>query len=297
MIGSLFSGIGGIDLGLESLGLGPVAWQCDSDPFARACLAARWPGVRCYEDVREIDANAARVSVVCGGFPCQPHSFAGRRRGTADARWLWPEFARVVAAIRPGIVFVENVPGLRTSGLRDVLGDLATLGFDAEWGLYSAAEVGAPHRRNRLFLLAYAHDKGPVAKGRPRAQGRRRPVNGGQLLAHADGEARGSQEGIAVGDNGRQAVRPGEAQPGRCGGDVADAAGLRCLRRVVEQAASKSKGNAAAEGGNPWAAEPGLGRVANGIPHRKHRLRLLGNACVPAQAAYAFRDLAARVLS
>ena len=153
--GSLFSGIGGLDLALEAFGH-EVAWQAEIDPHARAVLAHHWPGVHCYKDVREIDGSAVRVDLVCGGFPCQPHSLAGKRRGTSDARWLWPEFCRIVREVRPSFVFVENVPGLRTSGLSVVLADLAALGFDAEWGCFSAAEVGAPHRRVRLHILAYA---------------------------------------------------------------------------------------------------------------------------------------------
>lgn len=158
-IGSLFSGIGGLEMGLGACGMGPVVWQCDSDPYARAVLAEHWPDVRRYNDVKEIDGNAARVDLVCGGFPCQPHSLAGKRRGMSDARWLWPEFARIIADVRPSAVFIENVPGLRTSGLSTVLADLAALGFDAEWGCFSACEVGAPHSRRRLFVLAYSDGK------------------------------------------------------------------------------------------------------------------------------------------
>jgi DNA (cytosine-5)-methyltransferase 1 len=155
-IGSLFTGIGGLDLGLESCGLGPVLWQCDSDPAARAVLASHWPHARVYNDVRDIDERAPRTEIICGGFPCQPTSFAGRRKAQRDPRWLWPFFASVVARLRPRIVFIENVPGLQTAGLRDVLADLARLGFDAEWGRFWAAETGAPHLRERVFVLAYA---------------------------------------------------------------------------------------------------------------------------------------------
>jgi DNA (cytosine-5)-methyltransferase 1 len=140
-IGSLFSGVGGLELGLEACGLGPVLWQCDSDPAARAVLARHWPEVRRYEDVREVITGAvAPVAVLCGGFPCQPVSVAGKRQGQKDPRWLWPFFAAVVARLRPGLVFIENVPGLRSAGLRDVLADLADLGYDAQWDVFSAAE-------------------------------------------------------------------------------------------------------------------------------------------------------------
>lgn len=158
-IGSLFSGVGGLELGLERAGLGPVLWQAESDPYCRRVLARHWPEARRYTDVRHVDAHADRVDVVCGGFPCQPVSVAGQRRAQADERWLWPEFARVVRELRPAWVVAENVPGLRSAGLRDVLADLAALGFDAEWSCLSAAQVGAPHLRRRLFLVASHPDR------------------------------------------------------------------------------------------------------------------------------------------
>lgn len=168
-IGSLFSGIGGLELGLERAGLGPVLWQAERDPYCRAVLRRHWPYARRYDDVREIDGRAARVDLLCGGFPCQPVSVAGARRAQSDERWLWPEVARIARALEPGVVVVENVPGLRTAGLRDVLADLADLGFDAEWSCLAAGEdpgrrhgwphVGAPHERRRLFIVATHPDR------------------------------------------------------------------------------------------------------------------------------------------
>jgi site-specific DNA-cytosine methylase len=154
VIGSLFTGIGGLDLGLERAGLGPVAWQAEIDPWCREVCDRHWPGIRRYSDVREVDGEADRVRVVCGGFPCQPVSVAGKRAAQSDARWLWPEVARIVDALRPALVICENVPGLRTAGLRDVLADLARLGFDAEWTHFRAWDIGAPHIRNRFWLVA-----------------------------------------------------------------------------------------------------------------------------------------------
>lgn len=159
-IGSLFSGIGGLELGLERAGLGPVLWQAERDAFCRAVLAKHWPDAHRFSDVREVtSAAAARVDVLCGGFPCQPVSVAGKRLAQDDPRWLWPEFARIAAELRPRAIVVENVPGLRTAGLRDVLADLAALGFDAEWTHLGAGEVGAPHLRDRLFLVATDADR------------------------------------------------------------------------------------------------------------------------------------------
>jgi DNA-cytosine methyltransferase len=154
-VGSLFSGIGGIDLALERIGHETI-WQCEIDGFCRDVLADRF-GVPIHGDVRELHAdNVGAVDILAGGFPCQPVSLAGRRLAQEDARWLWPEFGRLVGELRPRYVFVENVPGLYSRGLEDVLGTLADLGYSAEWDRISAADVGAPHLRRRFWLLAVA---------------------------------------------------------------------------------------------------------------------------------------------
>lgn len=143
-----------MDWGLACAGL-EHAWFCESSEPCRDRLAVRWPGVRIYDDVRAVDARAGRVDIVAGGFPCQPISDAGKKLAQADARWLWPEFARVVRDLRPRYVIVENVPALTRRGLGIVLGDLALLGFDAEWDVLPAVAFGAAHLRKRLFLVAY----------------------------------------------------------------------------------------------------------------------------------------------
>jgi DNA (cytosine-5)-methyltransferase 1 len=160
---SLFTGIGGLDLGLERAGM-TVVGQVEIDPWCRKILAKHWPEVPRHDDVRTaVDwwggATRPAVGVVAGGFPCQPFSAAGRHRGVADERWMWPAMAALIRAVRPGYVLVENVPALLAD--RDafgwVLGDLADLGFDAEWSLLSACALGAPHPRERLLLVAYAN--------------------------------------------------------------------------------------------------------------------------------------------
>lgn len=156
-VGSLFTGIGGLDLGLERAGM-EIRWQVEIDPFCRAVLEKHWPHVPKYGDIREVKGDELEpVDLICGGFPCQPISVAGRRLGEADPRWLWPEFARIVRVVRPKYVLVENVPGLLVRGMGGVLGDLAALGYDAEWDCIPAAAVGAPHLRDRVFIVAYPH--------------------------------------------------------------------------------------------------------------------------------------------
>lgn len=153
-IGSLFSGIGGLELGLERAGLGPVVWQVERDPYAQAVLQKHWPSAKRYGNIKRVK-RLAPVEVICGGFPCQDISVAGRRLGLAGERsGLWREFARIVRVLRPRHVVVENVSALLFRGMGAVLGELASLGYDAEWDCISAQSVGAPHIRDRVFILA-----------------------------------------------------------------------------------------------------------------------------------------------
>lgn len=225
---SLFSGIGGLDLGLERAGM-TVVGQVEIDPFCQRVLAKHWPEVPRHDDVRTaIDwwrsESRPAVHAVAGGFPCQPGSQAGRRLGEKDPRWLWPAMAVTIAELSPAWVIGENVPGLRTRGLVAVLRDLRHLGYRARAGVVSACAVGAPHTRSRLFVLA-----------------------------HADGEGR-CPWGV---DPGWVAASPSQLQDG------ADPAG-----------------------GGWWANEPGVGRVAYGIPARMDRVTALGNAVVPQVAEH-----------
>jgi DNA (cytosine-5)-methyltransferase 1 len=160
--GSLFSGIGGLDLGVERAGF-ECRWQVEWDPWCRARLAQRWPDIPQYGDIAAIDpADLEPVDLIVGGFPCQPVSVAGRQLAQSDDRWLWPEFLRVVRGIRPRYVIVENVRNLVVvnagSAFGEVLGGLADAGYDAEWDVLGARDVGAPHRRERIFIRAWRQD-------------------------------------------------------------------------------------------------------------------------------------------
>lgn len=160
--GSLFSGIGGLDLGLERAGM-HCAWQVELDDYARRVLDKHWPGVLRFRDVRECGAyNLPPVNLLCGGFPCQDISGAGKLAGIDGSRsGLWREFVRVIGELRPRYALVENVSNLLSgdSGrwFGRVLGDLATLGYDAEWHCIPAAAVGAPHLRDRVFVVAHTN--------------------------------------------------------------------------------------------------------------------------------------------
>ena len=157
--GSLFAGIGGFDLGFERAGM-VCKWQVEIDDFCNKVLAKHWPAVTRYRDVRECGQhNLEPVDVICGGFPCQPHSLAGERKATSDERELWSEYARIIGEINPRWVVAENVPAILTSETGQyfggVLKDLAQVGYDAEWHNIPAAQFGAPHKRSRLFIIAY----------------------------------------------------------------------------------------------------------------------------------------------
>jgi len=156
-VGSLFSGAGLGDIAAEAIGLSH-AWFCECDPFARAVLARRWPDVPVYHDVRDIHGQDVKpVDIVIGGFPCQDISCAGSGAGLAGKRsGLWFEYARIIRELRPQYAVVENVKALLGRGLHRVLGDLAEIGYDAEWDVFPAAAFGAPHLRERLILVAYS---------------------------------------------------------------------------------------------------------------------------------------------
>lgn len=154
--GSLFAGIGGLDLGLERAGMTCV-WQVEKDEFCRKVLTKHWPDVPKYGDIFDVDfTQLPHVDLMCGGFPCQPFSTAGNQKGAADERFLWPEFARAICEVKPRWVLLENVTGLLSmaSELGDVFRKLSQMGFDAEWGIISACSFKSPHMRKRLFILA-----------------------------------------------------------------------------------------------------------------------------------------------
>lgn len=174
----LFSGIGGFSLGLERAGMKTVAF-CEIEEFPRKVLAKHWPDVPIYEDVRELSRDrlesdgVARIDVICGGFPCQDISVAGKGAGLAGERsGLWTEFARLIGEIRPRYAIVENVAALLGRGLGEVLGDLAEIGYDAEWHCIPASYVGAPHRRDRVWIVAYPQREGREGRETARDNGK-----------------------------------------------------------------------------------------------------------------------------
>ena len=266
----LFAGAGGGILADILLGHLPIC-AVEIDPYAASVLAQRQndgllPPFPIWDDVRTFDGTPWRgiVDVVSGGFPCQDISAAGRGAGIAGERsGLWSEFARIIGEVRPRFAFVENSPVLTSRGLGVVLGDLAALGFDARWGVLRAAAIGAPHRRERIWIVAHAAGAGLLP--------------GPQTGVHSEEAGRGprdEQPERCRGERGnlrypdRQGLAVGQGQPGNHGAELASAFGT-----------------------DWWATEPDVGRVANGVAARVDRLRCIGNGQVPQCAAEAWRLL------
>jgi DNA (cytosine-5)-methyltransferase 1 len=248
--GGLFSGIGGLELGLERAGF-DIVWHAETDPYASRVLKKHWPDVPNLGDVTKIDwSSVERPDLVCGGYPCQPFSYAGTRQGENDPRHLWPHMLRAIHVLRPDFALLENVPGHLSLGFGTVLADLASIGYDTEWECIPAAALGAPHLRRRIFIVA---DPSGGRRGRPADQ------------------------------RGTTTDRLRETHVERCGKVVADTdiAGL-------EGPEPAGRHDLSARGGW-WTTEPDVGRVAHGIPNRVDRLRCLGNAVVPQVAEYVGR--------
>jgi DNA (cytosine-5)-methyltransferase 1 len=255
---SLFSGAGGGLLGTKILGWQTIGYV-EKDKYCQNVLRARirdgfLDDAPIFSDIRTFDGlqYRERVDIITAGFPCQPFSVAGRRKGSNDDRNMWPDTIRVIREVNPRMAFLENVPGLlgKHGYFGTVLGDLAETGYDARWCCISASDAGAPHRRNRLWILAYANgSRQSQPEGHVEKQ-RRWARDCSQNVADADRERRNRGTGI-VGE-----TRGGESKNGR-----------------------------------RWYPEPDLGRVAYGVASRVDRLRALGNGQVPRVVVEAWERL------
>lgn len=280
-VGSLFSGIGGIDLGLEWAGM-EIRWQAETDWYASQVLTKHWPNIPNLGDVKLINwKEVERVDLLAGGYPCTPFSVAGKRKGKEDRRHLWPYYLEAIRELRPKYALLENVPGHLSKGFGTVLGDLAETGYDVQWDRISAADVGAPHRRERVFAIAVDMAD---ASGKRRQDECFASSIGETEPEFRDSGAHGDvpdSEGVALGAG----LRPDETSgvggrrlsntdcsdttrgpaPSRLGGDV-DGLPAR-LDRTLDL------------WGPGW--DDGVPRIGTGIRRRPDRLRGLGNAVVP----------------
>jgi DNA (cytosine-5)-methyltransferase 1 len=274
----LFSGIGGFSLGLERTGGFETAAFCEYAEFPRKVLAKHWPDVPIYPDIRELTAERldadglGPVDLICGGYPCQPFSHAGKRLGAEDDRHLWPEMRRLVETLRPAWVIGENVAGHVSMGLDDVLSDLGALGYACQAFVIPACAVNAPHRRDRVWLVAHSDHAIQPASARRGEDDWHQPGNDlgrcGEVVSYATGagfsERRRSGRQTRTAEEGTGLV----AQPQRCGEAVANAIGIgigRCSRNGEWQDAihADTCGETVGAGtdGSWWAVEPDVGRV------------------------------------
>jgi DNA (cytosine-5)-methyltransferase 1 len=338
---SLCSGIGGLDLGLKRATPGyRTVCYVEREAYAAALLVARMADssldeAPVWDDIDTFDGKPWRgvVDLVVAGFPCQPWSVAGARKGTEDERWLWPRIAEIIGEVGPGYVFLENIPGLVSGGgLAEVLGGLASMGYDAEWASVRASDAGAPHRRERVFILGRRADAGHSDdEGRLEAHGLEEVERGPEEIGStepslpgggdvADAPGRGAstvqlggelrrieQEGDELADaegHLRGASGNGRREPPDRAGDLGDAdiKGLEGPRPFAEGADELPPWPPSPTDRAGWEiilerwpelapALPGVRRMADGPSDRVDRLRALGNAVVPAQAALAFRIL------
>ena len=270
-MGSLFSGIGGLDLGLERAFSGELQtiWQVEENEFCQAVLERHWPHAKRYDDVRTVGANNLEpVDVLCGGFPCQDISIAGKGEGLDGKRsGLWWEFHRLINELRPRVAVMENVSAIDVRGLSAVVGSLAQIGYDCQWTIISAAQCGAPHLRRRWFGVAYPSSI----------------ANGGRATTNT---------------SAGQSRQNSSIQAGRSSTHVYDTAGDATntnSQRVKEQpiwsesveATRQSEcGSSQAAGTrqNYWQGfptQPPVRRRNDGVSNRVDRLRALGNAVVP----------------
>lgn len=308
-VGSLFSGIGGFDLGLEKAGL-KVIWQSEIEPYSCSVLKKHWPDVPNIGDITKVDwRTIERPNILCGGYPCQPFSTAGFRKGNNDPRHLWPEFRKAIRILQPDYAIMENVRGHLSLGFKEVLKDLADIGYDAEWQVIPASAVGAPHKRERLIIVAYPNSSfasnGKQCKNVP-SQSASRSDDGSRSISHSRKISLGiSRENTKIVADTKSEQRNGgrhlkdsrttqkrktvQKQTGRSSGSLADTTSSNGRntqpQRVVASSKQTTKPREQNRSKRPkiyrWKSEPKVGRVADGVPFRVDRLKGLGNAIVP----------------
>jgi len=326
---SLFTGIGGIDLAAEWAGFETVG-MCEIDEYCRKVLDKHWPDVPKWRDIFELTGEeildkCGRISLLSGGFPCQPFSAAGKRKGQADERYLWPEMFRIIREVKPKWVLGENVRGIlsidagRTFGR--ILADLAESGYRVGWLCYGAGDVGAPHKRERVFIVAYSESR--QSWQQETRNGREGTCGRSKEMGYATEQGLQSREDVADTEKPKGAMdRPiaSEQEQGQFGGrggegvladtkkqglERANAEGITCSAGCASECGQRGRqadrrtaqcslggvlnGFPCGMDGTKWPAGPGEQypweppRIATGIKDRVARLKALGNAVVPQQ--------------
>lgn len=306
----LFSGIGGFSLGLEATGGFETAAFCEIEEYPRKVLNKHWPDVPIYEDVRNVTAERlrsdgiGRIDVVTGGFPCQDLSVAGKQAGINGERsGLWGELCRIIGDIRPSYAIVENVTALISGDngrwFGKVLGDLAEIGYDCEWHCISASELGAHHHRDRVWIICYPQHVGQSAaeirEGDQTGNGGNEKRAGPTSKFTGPGDAEVLGDSACMFSNGGESdsnpSKPYSRQLGNAGSENNMANTIRqrqqgqgkYVKPLLAEAIKKWKAINAESGciSGIWSTESELGRVANGVSDRTHRLKGLGNSVVP----------------
>jgi DNA (cytosine-5)-methyltransferase 1 len=260
----LFSGIGGFALAANRCGYETVGFV-ERDEFCKRVLRKHWPSVPIFDHIHDFDGTQFKgVKLLTGGFPCQPYSQAGLKRGASDDRAIWPQMLRVITEARPSYIVGENVVGIVNMELDDVLDSLESENYAAQTFIIPACAVDARHRRDRVWILGADAMVDPDETSRQRqrsSQGSGQSGKQHQSRHDIDGDG----ETLAHTERNRQS-RSGE--PGDAGNQKA-----HCKRQTIESFNGSFR--------QVWPTEPDVGRVAYGVPERAHRLRGLGNAIVP----------------
>ena len=275
-IGSLFSGIGGFELGLERAIPAETIWQVEQDEYCQKVLKKHWPKARIYNDVRDINKETVDpVDILCGGFPCQDISVAGRGEGLNGKKSsLYWEMFRIICDLRPRVIIMENVPAITFRGGLSVIGSLASAGYSSEWRIISAQQFGAPHIRKRWFCVSYSNCN-PSRQDRDRQeQDRPRERNQSEVLY---------KEGNSYSENSREVSSVGNAPYSNKQRFQEQSISRKSMdqKQKFEQRSSKIRGLYKRNYWERCAPKSPICRVDDGISHRMDRVRALGNAIVP----------------
>ena len=295
----LFSGIGGFSLALENVGFKTVGF-CEVDPYCRLLLQKHWKGVTIHNDIKKLEAKDIKepIDILTGGFPCQPYSVAGKQKGTDDNRYLWPEMFRVIKEVKPTWIIAENVRGIINiqDGMvfETVCSNLESEGFEIQPFIIPAAGVGAPHKRERVWIVGYSKHNGSLTSKIRRGN---KEINAGaqegkNKTIKSQGTSRSSNNEIM--ENSRRTLRQGakfskenadeskqknadkfERSSGTPEYHVANSKGIHVQGQQDRSRQEQSRRE------SWWEFEPDVGRVANGVPGRVYRLKGLGNSIVP----------------